>query len=66
MEAFDYAMGLVSIVVGIAMSDLAVSFHKLFRHLGRPRAAGNPDLSVPFEYDRGAGVAVSHGHGGTA
>jgi hypothetical protein len=32
MEAFDYAMGLVSIVVGIAMSDLAVSFHKLFRH----------------------------------
>jgi hypothetical protein len=32
MEAFDYAMGLVSIVVGIAISDLAVSFHKLFRH----------------------------------
>jgi hypothetical protein len=32
MEAFDYAMGLVSIVVGIAMSDLAVGFHKLFRY----------------------------------
>ena len=32
MEAFDYAMALVSIVVGIAISDLAVSFHKLFRH----------------------------------
>ena len=32
MEAFDYAMGLVSIVVGIAISDLAISFHKLFRH----------------------------------
>jgi hypothetical protein len=32
MEAFDYAMGLVSIVVGIALSDLAVSFHKLFRN----------------------------------
>jgi hypothetical protein len=32
MEAFDYAMGLVTIVVGIAMSDLAVSFHKLLRH----------------------------------
>jgi hypothetical protein len=32
MEAFDYAMGLVSIVVGIAISDLALSFHKLFRH----------------------------------
>ena len=26
MEAFDYAMGLVSIVVGIAISDLAISF----------------------------------------
>jgi hypothetical protein len=32
MEAFDYAMGLVTIVVGIAISDLAVSFHKLLRH----------------------------------
>jgi hypothetical protein len=32
MEAFDYSMALVSIVVGIAISDLAVSFHKLFRH----------------------------------
>ena len=32
MEAFDYAMGLVSIVVGIAISDLAFSFHRLFRH----------------------------------
>jgi hypothetical protein len=31
MEAFDYAMGLVSIVVGIAISDLALNFHKLFR-----------------------------------
>lgn len=31
MEAFEYAMGLVSIVVGIAISDLAVSLHKLFR-----------------------------------
>jgi hypothetical protein len=32
MEAFDYAMGLVSIVVGIAISDLAFSLHRLFRH----------------------------------
>jgi hypothetical protein len=31
MEAFDYAMGLVTIVVGLAIGDLAVSFHKLFR-----------------------------------
>ena len=32
MEAFDYAMGLVSIVVGIAISDIAFSFHRLFRY----------------------------------
>jgi hypothetical protein len=32
MEAFDYGMGLVSIVIGIAISDLAFSFHKVFRH----------------------------------
>ena len=32
MEAFDYAMALVSIVVGLAIGDLAISLHKLIRH----------------------------------
>ena len=32
MDAFEYAMGLISIVVGLAISDIASSLHKLVRH----------------------------------
>ncbi|WP_118857008.1 hypothetical protein [Sphingomonas mesophila] len=32
MNAFEYAMALISIVVGLAMADLAISFQKLVRH----------------------------------
>lgn len=32
MDSFEYAMGLVSIVVGLAISDIGTSLHKLIRH----------------------------------
>jgi phage shock protein PspC (stress-responsive transcriptional regulator) len=37
MTPFEFAMGLVSIVVGIAVSDIAVSMHKLMRRGGSVR-----------------------------
>lgn len=32
MDPFEYAMGLISIVVGLAVGDMATSLHKLIRH----------------------------------
>lgn len=32
MNPFEYAMGLISIVVGLALGDMATSLHKLIRH----------------------------------
>lgn len=32
MDSFEYAMGLISIVVGLAIGAIATSFHKLIRH----------------------------------
>src|SRR5258708_36379098 len=30
--AFEYAMGLFSVVIGLAVADVATSFHRLLRH----------------------------------
>ena len=33
-HAFEYAVGLVTVIIGLAVVDLATSFHKLARHRG--------------------------------
>jgi hypothetical protein len=37
MHAFEYLVGLVSILVGIALADIALSLHRLLRAKGRVR-----------------------------
>jgi hypothetical protein len=48
MSPFDYALGLVSILVGLALADVATSLHKLLRHVGSMRWDGRVLLSVAF------------------
>jgi len=48
MTPFDYAVGLVSILVGLALADLATSLHKLLRHAASVKWDGRVLLSVAF------------------
>lgn len=48
MSPFDYAVGLVSIIVGLALADLATSLHKLLRHRHSVKWDGRVLLSVAF------------------
>jgi len=48
MTPFDYAVGLVSILVGLALADVATSLHRLLRHAAAVRWDGRVLLSVAF------------------
>jgi hypothetical protein len=48
MSPFDYAVGLVSILVGLALADVAASLHKLLRQGRSVRWDGRVILSVAF------------------
>lgn len=48
MSPFDYAVGLVSILVGLALADVAASLHKLLRQGRSVRWDGRIILSVAF------------------
>ena len=50
MEAFDFAIGLMSIVVGLAISDLATSLHKLIRQRRRMKWDARPLLAAAFAF----------------
>ena len=32
IRAFEYALGLFSVLIGLAVADIATSFHRLIRH----------------------------------
>ena len=46
MNPFDYALGLVSILVGLALGDVAASLHRLLRQARRVRWDGRVVLCV--------------------
>jgi hypothetical protein len=46
MSAFDYALGLVSILVGLALADVAASLHRLLRQGGLVKWDGRVVLCV--------------------
>ena len=48
MSPFDYAVGLVSILVGLSLADVAASLHKLLRQGRSVRWDGRVLLSVAF------------------
>ena len=48
MSPFDYALGLVSILVGLALADIAASLHWLLRKARSVRWDGRVVLSVVF------------------
>jgi hypothetical protein len=48
MSPFDYALGLVSIVVGLALADVAASLHRLLRKARLVRWDGRVLLCVAF------------------
>lgn len=48
MTPFDYAVGLVSILVGLALADVATSLHKLLRRVASVKWDGRVLLSVAF------------------
>ena len=48
MSPFDYAVGLISILVGLALADVATSLHKLLRQGRSLRWDGRVVLSVAF------------------
>ncbi len=48
MSPFDYALGLVSILVGLALADVAASLHRLLRHARLVRWDGRVVLCVAF------------------
>ena len=50
IEAFNYAIGLVSIVVGLAISDLATSLHRLIRHRNGVAWDPRPMLAAAFAF----------------
>lgn len=37
MDRFEYAVGLISLIVGLALADIAVSLHRLIKHRGSVR-----------------------------
>ena len=48
MTPFDDAVGLMSILVSLALGDVAASLHKLLRRAGSVRWDGRVLLSVAF------------------
>ena len=40
MDRFEYAIGLISIIVGLGLADLAMSLHRLLKHRGLVRWDG--------------------------
>src|SRR5436305_13369266 len=46
MSPFDYALGLVSILVGLALADIAASLHRLLRQARLVRWDGRAVLCV--------------------
>lgn len=48
MSPFDYALGLVSILVGLALADIAASLHRLLRKARSVRWDGRVVLCVAF------------------
>lgn len=48
MSPFDYALGLVSILVGLALADLATSLHRLLRNARSVHWDGRVVLCVAF------------------
>jgi len=48
MGPFDYAVGLISIIVGLALADVASSLHKLLRRRHSVRWDGRVILSVAY------------------
>jgi hypothetical protein len=48
MSPFDYALGLVSILVGLALADVAASLHRLLRQTRLVRWDGRVVLCVAF------------------
>ena len=48
MTPFDYAVGLITILVGLALADVCVSLHKLLRQGRSVRWDGRVILSVAF------------------
>ena len=42
MDRFEYAIGLISLISGLALADIAVSLHRLIKH----RHEGRWDLSA--------------------
>lgn len=48
MDPFEYAVGLISIVMGLAMADLGTSLHRLIRAGARVRWDGLAPLSAVF------------------
>jgi len=48
MSPFDYALGLVSILVGLALADIAASLHRLLRRAPSVRWDGRVVLCVAF------------------
>lgn len=50
MNSFEYAMVLISIVLGLAIGDLATSFHKLYRHKATVRWDSRVVLAVALTF----------------
>src|SRR4051812_6348873 len=48
MSPFDYALGMVSILVGLALADVAASLHRLLRKASSVRRDGRVVLCVAF------------------
>lgn len=46
MNSFEYALGLLSLLVGLALADIALSLHKLIRHWGSVRWDGRVIVST--------------------
>ena len=40
MDRFEYAIGLMSIIVGLGLADLAISLHRVLKHRGQVRWDG--------------------------
>lgn len=46
MDRFEYAVGLISLIVGLALADIAVSLHRLIKHRDQVRWSAFSVLAV--------------------
>lgn len=46
MDRFEYAVGLISLIVGLALADIAVSLHRLIKHRAEVRWSAFSILAV--------------------